>query len=94
MGGETTKKSPLWGGFCHAGRAPESMASGAEEEGEGGGGGGGLGDDREQQGGGGVYVIYGSIQLVDGGGTRSGGVQGGATGVGRRVAGGGPDSQG
>ena len=44
--------------------------------------------------GGGIYGIYGGIQLTYGGGTRADGVQGGATGRGYHVAGGGPDSQG
>ena len=43
---------------------------------------------------GGVYIIYGGIKLGDGGGTCVDGVQGGATGGGGHVAGGGPDYQG
>ena len=45
---------------------------------------------------GGSYVgyVYGGIQLCDGIGTRTDGVQGGATGGGGHVAGSGPDSQG
>ena len=41
MGSETPTKSLLRGDFGDAGRAPERVASGGEEEGEGGGGRGG-----------------------------------------------------